>query len=344
MSSWMIRRRVFVMGQGPADGGDRAGLVPHVEEEVGFGHDLVGVVSIAVVAHHAYGERVGLGDRALAGDARAHWGVQEFGQFGQFVPGARVDGAAPGYDHRPLGRHQELGRPVHLGSFAAHPERGIEAAGVFRVDVRLAAGYLRVQHLLRERDVHRSRPPRRGHAEGAAQGVRDLVVPLHEGGPFGDGLVEHVVVQFGDDALVLGGQIDPGRQGDHGDGGGVGLGHAGHRVERARAGRAFAHRGAAGEAGVGVGHEGGRTLVARHDVGDDVAPLVERIVQPDAGVSRDAEHVLDPVGHQHLHYDVTSAHRLSPRERSPRSYAGWAAPHSSLKWIPMPSSSASIGS
>ena len=82
----------------------------------------------------------------------------------------------------------------------------------------------------------------------------------------------------------------------------VGVRHRGHEVERARAERAEADAGAAGEPAPDVGHVGAALLVADRDELDRRAR--QRLVQVERLLARNAEHVLDALGLEALHEDV----------------------------------------
>ena len=55
------------------------------------------------------------------------------------------------------------------------------------------------------------------------------------------------------------------------------------------------------DAGIGIGHVGGRALVTRQDMGHAVVETVERIVKRQAGIAAQAEDVLHAVVLQHAH-------------------------------------------
>ena len=100
-----------------------------------------------------------------------------------------------------------------------------------------------------------------------------------------------------------------------------GVRHRGHEVQRARAERAEADAGAAGEPAPDVGHVGAALLVAHRDELDRGAR--QRLVQVERLLARDPEHVLDALGLEALHEDV----------------AGFALGHglltvTSLSWLP----------
>ena len=77
---------------------------------------------------------------------------------------------------------------------------------------------------------------------------------------------------------------------------------AGDEVRRARAERAEADAGAAGQAAVHVGHVGPALLVANGDEVD--RGVVERLVEVERLLARDAEDVLDALGLEALHEQV----------------------------------------
>ena len=81
-----------------------------------------------------------------------------------------------------------------------------------------------------------------------------------------------------------------------------GVGDRGHEVQRARAERAEADAGAAGQPAVDVGHVGAALLVAHRDELDRRAR--QRLVQVERLLARDAEDVLDALGLEALHEDV----------------------------------------
>ncbi len=301
-------RSVVRIGQAPLDRGDGPGLAADVEEEIRFRHQAVRVVAVAVVAHHANGQRVVLRDGALAGDGGAHRGGEHLGQNDQLVPSTGVDDPAAGDDDRALGRQKEAGGLFEEGTFGAPTIGGIPAAGRLGVDVAFPAGHFAVQDLLREGHVHGAGPTGGGHAEGPPERVGDLVVALYEMAPLRDALVEHVVIELGDGALALGGQVDARGERDHRHRGTIGFGDPRHRVEGAGAGGTLADPRFEGEPCVGVGGEGGRALVPAQDVGYPVAAVVQGLVQLDAGVARDAEDVFHAVLDEHLDDDIAAPH------------------------------------
>ena len=73
-----------------------------------------------------------------------------------------------------------------------------------------------------------------------------------------------------------------------------GVGDGGDQVGGARAERAEADAGAAGQAAVDVGHVGAALLVAHGNEVD--GGVVERLVEIEGLLARDAEHVTDPFG------------------------------------------------
>ena len=90
----------------------------------------------------------------------------------------------------------------------------------------------------------------------------------------------------------------------------MGVGRAGDEVERARAERGHAHAGAAGEAAVGRGHEGGGLLVADQDELD--ARRAQRLDDVQVLFAGHGEDSIDALVLEGLDEQVGSFHGRSP--------------------------------
>jgi hypothetical protein len=141
-----------------------------------------------------------------------------------------------------------------------------------------------------------------GHmTERRAHGARDLVGAIDHPVPLGERPEQRVLVQLGEHAAAARAHRDVRGYRQHRDRGFVGLDHARQDVGGAAAGRPLAHADPAGDPGVGVGHVAGRALVTGQHVGDAVVEAVERVVQRQAGVAAQAEHVTHAVQLEHAH-------------------------------------------
>ena len=163
---------------------------------------------------------------------------------------------------------------------------------------------LGLHHVLGQLDVRGARLLRLGDLERLADDlgddvrVREARVPLRDR-PHHPQQVD-VLVRLLVHALevALAGERDQRRAVE------VGVGHRGDQVQRAGAERPQADAGAAGQAPVDVGHVGAALLVADgHELDRGV---VERLVEVERLLARDAEHVRDALGLEALDEDVRS--------------------------------------
>ncbi len=157
-------------------------------------------------------------------------------------------------------------------------------------------------HVLGQLDVRGARLLALGHLERLAddlrddRGVRHARVPLRDRPHHArevDVLVRLLVHPL---EVALAGERHERRAVE------VGVRHGGDEVERARAERAEADAGAAGEPAPHVRHVGPALLVAHGHELDRGAR--QRVVQVERLLARDAEHVLDALGLEALHEDV----------------------------------------
>ncbi len=301
-----------VGGQRPVDGGHRAHLTAHVEQDVAVLDRAVGVGVEAVVADDPQRQRVLVRHDALAGNGGDHRRAEPLRQRDDLGAGLGVVGAAAG-DNDGTARAAELpGQLLEHLATAAGAEGRVFAAVRLGVDRVRLARVLALERLLGQGQVHRAGSAGGGDAEGAAEGFRNLAHVLEHARPLGDGLEELLAVELGDGLLALAAERDVGGHQDDRDGGGVGLGHPRDGIERACAAGAFADPGLVGQARVGVGHERSGAFVAGHHVADAFPGVVERLVEGNAGVPGDTEDEVHLVLPQHVHDDVGADHGNPP--------------------------------
>ena len=138
---------------------------------------------------------MGVGQTALAADAGAHRRVEHGGQGVQCGAGAGNHHTAAADQHGRACGHQALGSFVH-GSWVGGGAVGREVVVPWLgPHVALVDGVL--LHVVGQADV-RGTGAAGGHgAEGAAHGVGNLVHAVNGGVPFGQRLVQGLLVQLG---------------------------------------------------------------------------------------------------------------------------------------------------
>jgi hypothetical protein len=115
------------------------------------------------------------------------------------------------------------------------------------------------------------------HQCGDLRGGRRLALPFRHAAEDA-GLVAHLVEQ--PEALADGRREDVADDRQHRRIAGIGGGEPGHGVQQARPRHHHAGADPAGGAGIAVGHERGRLLVARHHVTNVVADLAQSVHRP----------------------------------------------------------------
>jgi hypothetical protein len=150
-----------------------------------------------------------------------------------------------------------------------------------RINQRHVGG--RREHVMGDLEPHRLRAAAAQLLYGFAHQPGDLRRRCCLGLPLGHaaenaGLVAHLVKQ--PEALADRGRKDVSDDRKHGRIAGIGGGEPGHRVQQARPRHHHAGADPAGGAGVAIGHERGRLLVARHHVADVVADLAQPVHRP----------------------------------------------------------------
>ena len=173
----------------------------------------------------AQGERMRLGERALALKARRDRRLQQLGQVAQGLPGPRVVHTLAGVDDRTLGRHQGLRHPRHVARIGPR-------AQALRRRVLDRLRHLLAQEVGRELDQNRPRPAVLHLGERAAHGVRQRFGEDHLLGPFGDVLEVHEGAEVRRDVQEAP-RIAAGQHDDR-DGVAEGLGDAAEGVLRPR--------------------------------------------------------------------------------------------------------------
>ncbi len=284
-------------GVAPAFRRDRAGPTADEDDQIRGLDNGAGRRGAAVAADDAEGERVAVADRALAADRRCDGRIQVFGHRRKLRFGAGDDDTTAADEQRRVRRQDRRGRGVdggRVGRRAARREPAEGRVGPHRRGVDRAA-----LHVDRQADVGRARAAAGHRREGAAHGGRQLVRPADHGVPFGQRPEQRLLVELGQGIVAARRDRHVGRDRQHRDRRLIGLDDAGQDVGRAAAARPLADADLAGDPGIGVGHVGGRALIAGQHVGHRVVEAVERVVERQAGVAAQAEDVLNAMQRQH---------------------------------------------
>ena len=149
--------------------------------------------------------------------------------------------------------------------------------------------------------MRRARPAGSHLLERVAQHARYVGARIEHGVPFGQGLEQGLLVEFGERIPAARRHRNVRCKAQHRDGGLVRFDDAGKDIGRAAAARAFAHADAAGHARIAVGHIGGGAFVACQNVLHPVLQPVHRVVERQRGVAAQAEDVLHAMQLQHAH-------------------------------------------
>ena len=157
--------------------------------------------------------------------------------------------------------------------------------------------------------------------------------------PLGQRPEQRLLVELGQHVAATRGDRDVGGEREHRDRGLVGLDHARQEVGGAAARGPLAHPDPARDARIGVRHVGGRALVAGQDVADAVVEAAERVVERQARVAAQPEHVTHAVQLQHAHQRLRPGQlvhqglppraaklaRRAPMAQTPRRGRAWHA-------------------
>jgi hypothetical protein len=130
----------------------------------------------------AEGQRMRLGERALALQARRHRRFEQLGELAELCPGFGVVHPLTGVDDRTAGGHE---RSRHVG----HGLRVGRHAEPRRRRVRPAVGHLLAHHVDGDLDEHGPRPAVLDLGERAAHRIRDRLREHDLLGPLGDVLI-----------------------------------------------------------------------------------------------------------------------------------------------------------
>ncbi len=168
----------------------------------------------------------------------------------------------------------------------------------------------RVLHVLGDVDQDRAGPSRAGHVERLLDDPGDLAGVLDQVMMLGDrardlhhrGLLERVGAD--DVARHLAGDRHQ-RDGIH-----LGVGQAGHQVQRTRAGGRHHHARPARGPRISFGGEDAPLLVSRQDRANPVAKSRQGLMERHARAARISEDDLDPMANERLDQDVGPGHRL----------------------------------
>ncbi len=109
------------------------------------------------------------------------------------------------------------------------------------------------------------------------------------GGPFGDGRIQPLGIQFRDGLPALSGQGDVRGDGDERDARGIGFGHTGNGIERPGAAGTFTDAWFVAQPGIGIRHKRGGAFIPGHDVPDPVPAVVECLIKRNTGISGDTK-------------------------------------------------------
>jgi hypothetical protein len=310
----------------PALGRDRARPAADEHHQIGPVDQRPGRGAAAVAADHARRQRMVLRDRALAADRGRDRDLEPFRERLQIGLGAGDHRPAAADEERIRRRQNRPGGGRDRGRLGRGPARGKNPER--RVGVQLRLVDRRPLDVERQPDV-RSTWPAGGHvAKRGAQGLGDHGRLVDHPVPFGQRPEQRLLIELGQHIAAARPDRDVGGHGEHRDRGFVGLDHPRQDVGGAAAARPLADPDPAGDPGVGVGHVGGRALVAREDMADAVVEPVERVVEGQAGIAAQSEDVADAVQLEHAHERLGArelVHRglpRSPRKASARQRSG----------------------
>ena len=240
-------------------------------------------VRVLVVEHPLAHERLGDADAGRAGE-RAQGGRR-----------AGAGDAVAGQHDRPVGAADELDRGQQLLAAGLGVAEGVAHGERSGVDARR-------HHVLGQLDVRRPGLLRLGDLERLAHDLRDHPRRVQAGVELRD-RPQHV-----DDVDVLVRllvhplQVGLAGERDHRRAVEQRIGDSGHEVRRAGPERAQADPGVAGQAAVHVGHVRTALLVADRHERD--RRRVERLVEIQRLLARDAEYVLDALGLEAFHEQI----------------------------------------
>ncbi len=267
-----------------------------------IGHfETEGHVVLGFEADGAQRQAVAGRDHALGHEGGGHGDVEFFRELDHFLRRLGADDAVAHHDHGRLGILDVFGG---RGALAARGDR----LGGRLLFQRLHVRDLHVGDVFREVDEAAARLFVLGGLEGLAHDFRHDLRLQHLGGILGDR--QEQVHQVEDLVAFLvqarGGAL-PG-DGDHGSAVHVGIGNTGHQVGGTRTQGGHANAGAAGEAAVDVGHEGGALLVF---YGDEFNGAVDqRVHHIDIFFTREAEDVFHTLVFQALYKQFTCLHQF----------------------------------
>ena len=275
-----------VAGEARADAEDRVGLVEEVARHLG--HRVGG---------RAQGERMVLGEGALAAVGRGDGGVEQFRERRELLAGLGPEDALAGEDHRALGREQRRDGVAHVGGIAGAAMR---RDGAVVRDRRIG---LFGAHVGGGLEQHGRAAAGAQEGVGAAQELGDAPRLVDLRAPLGDAAVvqrgAEVGVRPGRAAGRAAGQDeDRHRVGEGVRDAAVGVLDAGARLGDDDAVAAAVHH-----ARVAVGHVDRRALGARHH-----GPDADRRRGLDQRVVRVAEEVLGALRLQDARDRVVASH------------------------------------
>ena len=305
-------------GKAPALGGDRAGPTADEDHEIGRLDDGAGLARAAVAADDADRQGVVVDQASLAADGGCDRCAELFGKGFQGGLRTRDHDTAATDEQRPPGRGQQVGGALDGCGVGRHPARREPPERLVGPDLgELDRLLLDVEG---QPDMGGARTSRGHLCEGPPKGARQLGAMVDHVVPLGQRPEQRALVEFGQgEASARGGRDVRGDRQDR-DRGLVGLDHAREDVGRATAARSLADADPTGDAGIGVGHVGGRALVAGQDVGHAVVEPGQRVVERQAGVAAEAEDMAYAVFLKHPHGRFRAGHGLG--HRSPRRQSG----------------------
>ena len=290
----LARRRMA-----PALGDNRSRPAADEDHEVRPIDQLPGRRRAAVAADHAERQRVVRRDGALPADRGRDRRFEQFRQRRELVLGAGDHRSAAADQERVRRRQKRLGGRRDRGLVGRRAPCGKDAERGVGMDVGLVHGT--VLDVERQADVHRTGAAGGHVAERGAHRRRDLGCAVEHPVPLGQRAEQRFLVELGQHVAAARADRDVAGHGEQRDRGLVRLDHARQEVGGAAARWPLAHADPPGDPRVGVGHVGGRALVAGQDVADAVVEAVERIVERQAGVAAQAEDVAHAVQLQHAH-------------------------------------------
>ena len=300
------------------------------EHCIGLAHIFIGIGHAAPRPDHPQRQRMGFGNRALAGRGRANRDLQQLGEIQHRRPRSRSQRPLPADDHGALRGQQQTDGLPDLAMVRHRAMRGIDR--VIRLGIEVGHLGFGMKDVDRHPHMHGRRTPRGRHPEGAPQQKGDLLHLRQRKAFLADAGIKRGLVDPGQPMpLVL---IDRNVRTEEDDRNRrqISLGDP-RRAMRDPGARRFQHGRPARDLGIGLSREGGGALIpGQHE--PDLRRLLPLLVPANRGLARQTEHVGHAMQLEHLQDHlraVQSRHPGSssvvPRQGSSALPAGQATRH-----------------